>query len=411
MSALEVVEPAPVLEVVVPVHNEEAALPRAVAAVTACLDTLPWTWRVTIADNASTDGTSLIAHRLARTDDRVTVSRLEEKGRGRALKRVWESSDADVLVYMDVDLSTDLNALMPLVASVVSGHSDLAIGSRLTRGSRVVRGPRRELISRTYNTILRGALGARFTDAQCGFKAIRSDVARVLLPMVEDDTWFFDTELLVLAQRSGLRIHEVPVDWVDDPDSRVDVVRTAMDDLRGIRRLGWGLLTGRIAVDRVREQLGVRRDSGNLGTQTALFATVGVASTLAYVVLFLLLRQVLPAMAANAAALLLTAIVNTAANRRFTFGVRGRAEAIRHHVQALIVFGVGLALTSASLALLGVLAPDSSRLVEVTVLTAANLAVTVMRFVAMRVWIFRFVSGPPGPLGERSSDESVFARR
>jgi putative flippase GtrA len=409
VSALEIVEPAPVLEVVVPVHNEEAALPRAVAAVTAYLDTLPWTWRLTIADNASTDGTSLIAHRLARTDDRVSVSRLEKKGRGRALKRVWESSDADVLVYMDVDLSTDLNALMPLVASVVSGHSDLAIGSRLTRGSRVVRGPRRELISRSYNTILRGALGARFTDAQCGFKAIRSDVARVLLPMVEDDTWFFDTELLVLAQRSGLRIHEVPVDWVDDPDSRVDVVRTALDDLRGVRRLGWGLLTGRIAVDRVREQLGVRRDSGNLGTQTALFATVGVASTLAYAVLFLLLRHVIPAMAANAAALLLTAIVNTAANRRFTFGVRGRAEAIRHHVQALIVFGVGLALTSASLTLLSTLAPDASRWVEVLVLTATNLAVTVMRFVAMRTWIFRFVSGPAGSPGGRSADESVLA--
>ncbi len=402
MSALEAVEPAPVLEVVVPVHDEEVALPRAVAALTAYLDTMPWTWRITIADNASTDGTPLVARRLARDDGRVRVWRLEEKGRGRALKRVWEASDADVLLYMDVDLSTDLNALMPLVAPIVSGHSDLAIGTRLTRGSRVVRGPRRELISRTYNTILRRTLGARFTDAQCGFKAIRRDVARVLLPMVEDDTWFFDTELLVLAERSGLRIHEVPVDWVDDPDSRVDVVRTALDDLRGIRRLGWGLLTGRVAVDDARAQLGVRRDSGGLGTQTALFAAVGVASTVAYAVLFLLLRHVMPAMAANATALLLTAVANTAANRRFTFGVRGRAEAIRHHVQALLVFGAGLALTSATLAVLDVTSPDASRWVEVGVLTAANLAVTVMRFVAMRVWIFNGrdtrSSGYPGRL-------------
>jgi glycosyltransferase involved in cell wall biosynthesis len=268
VSALEVVEAAPGLEVVIPVHDEEVALPRAVAAVTAYLDTLPWTWRITIADNASTDGTPLVARRLAHEDGRVRVLRLEEKGRGRALKRVWESSDADVLLYMDVDLSTDLNALMPLVAPIVSGHSDLAIGTRLSRGSRVVRGPRRELISRTYTTILRSTLGARFSDAQCGFKAIDREVARVLLPMVEDDTWFFDTELLVLAERSGLRIHEVPVDWVDDPDSRVDVVRTALDDLRGIRRLGWGLLTGRVPVDRVREQLRpmeVRRDAGRLG--------------------------------------------------------------------------------------------------------------------------------------------------
>jgi putative flippase GtrA len=394
VSALEVVEAAPVLEVVIPVHDEEVALPRAVAAVTAYLDTLPWTWRITIADNASTDGTPLVARRLAHEDGRVHVRRLEEKGRGRALKRVWESSDADVLLYMDVDLSTDLNALMPLVAPIVSGHSDLAIGTRLSRGSRVVRGPRRELISRTYNTILRSTLGARFSDAQCGFKAIDREVARVLLPMVEDDTWFFDTELLVLAERSGLRIHEVPVDWVDDPDSRVDVVRTALDDLRGIRRLGWGLLTGRVPVDRVREQLRpmeVRRDAGRLGTQTAIFATVGVASTVAYAVLFLLLRHLVPALAANATALLLTAIANTAANRRYTFGVRGRSEALRHHVQALLVFGVGLGLTSASLWLLQASAPDTSRWVEVGVLTAANLFVTVMRFVAMRVWIF---SGP-----------------
>ncbi len=397
MSALEAVEPAPVLEVVVPVHDEEVALPKAVAALTAYLDTMPWTWRITIADNASTDGTALVARRLAHEDGRVHVRRLEEKGRGRALKRVWESSDADVLIYMDVDLSTDLNALMPLVAPLVSGHSDLAIGSRLTRGARVVRGPRRELISRAYNTILRGTLRTRFTDAQCGFKAIRRDVAQVLLPMVEDDTWFFDTELLVLAERSGLRIHEVPVDWVDDPDSRVDVVRTALDDLRGIRRLGWGLLSGRVPVDDVRDRLRpleVRRDAGRLGTQTAIFATIGLASTAAYAVLFLLLRHLMPAMAANATALLLTAIANTAANRRFTFGVRGRSAVLRQHTQALLVFGIGLGLTSASLWLLSAFAPSASRWVEVGVLTAANLAVTVMRFISMRVWIFRSVPSP-----------------
>ena len=128
---------------------------------------------------------------------------------------------------MDVDLSTDLRALLPLVAPLISGHSDLAIGTRLSRSSRVVRGPKREIISRSYNLMLRGALSASFSDAQCGFKAIRADVARDLLPLVEDESWFFDTELLVLAQRAGLRIHEVPVDWVDDPDSRVDIVATA----------------------------------------------------------------------------------------------------------------------------------------------------------------------------------------
>src|SRR5439155_17803933 len=140
----------------------------------------------------------------------------------------WGTSRARVVCYMDVDLSTDLRALLPLVAPLISGHSDLAIGTRLSRSARVVRGARRELISRGYNRLLRMFLRARFSDAQCGFKAIRRDAARRLLPSVIDDGWFFDTELLVLAQRAGLRIHEVPVDWVDDPDSRVDIVRTAL---------------------------------------------------------------------------------------------------------------------------------------------------------------------------------------
>src|SRR5438093_13495930 len=138
---------------------------------------------------------------------------------------------------MDVDLSTDLCALLPPVAPLLSGHRDVAIGTRLASGARVVRGPKRELISRSYNLILRTTLRANFSDAQCGFKAMRADVARALLPLVEDEGWFFDTEVLVLAERNGLRIHEVPVDWVDDPDSRVDVAATAKADLLGIWRL------------------------------------------------------------------------------------------------------------------------------------------------------------------------------
>jgi hypothetical protein len=167
----------------------------------------------------------------------VRAVRLAEKGRGRALRAAWQASEATVVAYMDVDLSTDLKALLPLVAPLLSGHSDIAIGSRLTRGARVTRGPKRELISRAYNLILHVALHARFSDAQCGFKAMRGDCARALLPHVEDTGWFFDTELLVLAERSGRRIHEVPVDWVDDADSRVNVIPTAIADLRGVVRL------------------------------------------------------------------------------------------------------------------------------------------------------------------------------
>lgn len=153
------------------------------------------------------------------------------------MRTAWTASGADVVAYMDVDLSTDLGAVLPLVAPLLAGHSDVAIGTRLHRAARVTRCLKRELISRAYNRLLRIALHARFTDAQCGFKAIRADVAHKLMPLIEDDAWFFDTELLMLAQRRGLRIHEVPVDWIEDGDSRVDIVPTALADLRGIMRL------------------------------------------------------------------------------------------------------------------------------------------------------------------------------
>ena len=198
-----------VLDIVVPVYNEERDLETCVR--TLCkhlLTTFPYRFRITIADNASVDDTPAIASRLAAELPEVSVVRLADKGRGRALKTVWSASDAQVLAYCDVDLSTDLNAVLPLVAPLISGHSDLAIGTRLGRGAQVVRGVKREVISRCYNLILRGTLAAGFSDAQCGFKAIRADVAHRLLPLVEDPGWFFDTELLVLAERAGLRIHE-----------------------------------------------------------------------------------------------------------------------------------------------------------------------------------------------------------
>ncbi|MFD5827775.1 dolichyl-phosphate beta-glucosyltransferase [Lentzea sp. NPDC060358] len=226
------------LDVVIPVHNEERDLPRCVDRLLTELPALfPHSFRITVADNASTDRTWEIAQDLTREHDRVRAVHLPRKGRGGALKEVWSVSDADVLAYMDVDLSTDLRAVAPLVAPLLSGHSDLAIGSRLAHGARVVRGLKREVISRCYNALLHATLATHFTDAQCGFKAIHARAAHRLLPLVEDTAWFFDTELLVLAERAGLRIHEVPVDWVDDPDSRVDIVPTALADLRGIARM------------------------------------------------------------------------------------------------------------------------------------------------------------------------------
>jgi putative flippase GtrA len=386
----------PVLDVVIPVYNEEADLERCVLRLREHLArTFPYGFRITVADNASTDRTPEVAARLAASIAEVRSYRLEEKGRGRALRTVWSHSDAPVLAYMDVDLSTDLNALLPLVAPLISGHSDLAIGSRLARSSRVVRGPKREFISRAYNLILKSSLAARFSDAQCGFKAIRREVAERLLPMVEDTGWFFDTELLVLAERAGLRIHEVPVDWVDDPDSTVHIVSTAKEDLKGVWRVGRALAVGALPLDRLarpfgddprdRELNGVPR---GLARQLVGFCVVGAFSTLLYLLLYSLFRVGVEPQVANAGALLLSAVANTAANRRLTFGVRGRDRAVRHQAQGLVVFGIGLALTSGSLAALEEAAGNPTHSTELAVLIAANLAATVLRFLLFRAWVF-----------------------
>ncbi|MGW2625193.1 glycosyltransferase [Micromonospora taraxaci] len=391
-----------VLDVVIPVYNEETDLGPCVRRLHAHLtEHFPYPFRITIADNASVDDTPAIADGLATELPGVDVLHLDAKGRGRALSAAWSASSAPVLAYMDVDLSTDLAALLPLVAPLISGHSDLAIGTRLARTSRVVRGAKREVISRAYNLLLRGALAARFSDAQCGFKAIRADVAGELLPLVRDTGWFFDTELLVLAQRAGLRIHEVPVDWVDDPDSRVDIVATALADLRGVGRLGRALLTGALPLTALRAQWGrgpltvpsgraplvgpVTQVPVGLPRQLVRFAAVGVASTLAYLVLFVATRGALGAQPANLLALLVTAVANTAANRRLTFGITGRRHVGRHHVQGLLAFALGLALTSGSLAVLHAVHAVPAPPVELAVLVAANLAATVLRFVLLRL--------------------------
>jgi putative flippase GtrA len=467
-TAPQSTEPTPrapaILDVVIPVYNEETDLGPCVHRLHHHLaTTFPYAFQITIADNASTDGTLAVARTLENELPGVHVLHLTEKGRGRALAAAWSASPSPILSYMDVDLSTDLAALLPLVAPLISGHSDVAIGTRLARGSRVVRGLKREAISRAYNLLLRGTLAVRFSDAQCGFKAISKDAADELLPLIQDTGWFFDTELLVLAQRAGLRIHEVPVDWVDDPDSRVDIVSTAIADLKGIVRLARGLATRTLPLPDLRRQVShiplapppqspvpispapaapsfallpqetealmldtdaptqpsmpssakVPPDAtpanlapagtassgttplsdiagvpAGLPRQLVRFVAIGVISTLAYVALFSLLRLGLNAQPANLVALLVTAIANTAANRRLTFGITGRRHAARHQMQGLIVFGLGLALTSGSLAVLHAVSPTPPTTVELSVLVVANLAATVLRFVLLRLWMF-----------------------
>ena len=241
------------LEIVIPVYNEVQQLEDSVRTLVAFLDGIkPWAWHIVIADNASTDGTGDRANAIAHRLKCVSVVRLGQKGRGGALRTAWTKSQAEILTYMDVDLSTDLSAFGCLVKAVATGGFDLAVGSRLLPASEVRRGWKREFISFWYNRLIRAVFDSRFSDAQCGFKAISRTAARALLPQVESNGWFFDTELLVLAEKGGYRICDIPVRWTEDPDSRVRIVRTIVEDLKGLIRLRRAMKDG---VDQYGQQI------------------------------------------------------------------------------------------------------------------------------------------------------------
>lgn len=221
-----------------PVYNEEAQVASSVRSLKRfLLEHCRFDVEIVIANNASTDGTLAIALEIERTDHAVRVVDLPLKGRGRALKQVWTQSKADILSYMDVDLSTDLSAFPPMIESLRSGEADLGTGSRLMKASQTTRSLKRQIISRSYNILIRAFFRTRFSDAQCGFKAITRRAADALLPWIEDTGWFFDTELMVSAEKLGYRIFDLPVTWVEDVDSRVRIISTAVADVRGLIRM------------------------------------------------------------------------------------------------------------------------------------------------------------------------------
>ena len=228
----------PLIDIVVPLLNEEKILQKSIMTLDEYMAKhLPYRYQITIADNGSQDETLEIAKRLAEKYPSVQVVSLAECGRGRALKRVWQNSSADILTYMDVDLSTSLDDFLPMIQPLVAGEAGVAIGSRLLKDSKTSRGVKREFISRCYNNIIKWTSGTKFSDAQCGFKAIRRDVAAKFLPKIKDNEWFFDTELLIKTERAGVPIYEQPVTWIEDTDSRVKIVKTAVDDLKGLYRV------------------------------------------------------------------------------------------------------------------------------------------------------------------------------
>ena len=231
---------AATVDISIPVYNEEDVLPCTIASLTEFLDSnLSNPWQVTIADNASTDSTQAVSEMLARQHPGINYLRIPQKGRGRALRTAWLDSVADIVSYMDADLSTDLSHFPQLIAALESG-SHIAVGSRLSKDSQVIRGFKREFISRGYNLLINSMFFTGLPDAQCGFKALTRATAEAIVPSIKNNNWFFDTEMLVIAAKRGFNIASVPVKWTDDPTSTVNVVSTAQEDLKGLLRLRFG---------------------------------------------------------------------------------------------------------------------------------------------------------------------------
>jgi hypothetical protein len=378
----------PTVDIAVPIYNESGDLEASVRRLRDYLDhQFPFRAVITIVDNASTDRSWEIATSLASTVPGVRALHLDLKGRGRALRTVWSASDAEVVAYMDVDLSTGLDALLPLIAPLLSGHSDVAIGSRLAHGARVLRGPKREVISRLYNTILRVALHSRSSDAQCGFKAMRATDARAVLPLVVDNEWFFDTELLVVAERAGLRISEVPVDWSDDPDSSVHLATTARKDLQGVWRM---LRTSRRDIGAVRA---IRPPHLAAPLDELVDASrLGITGMTTYVVLLLLSAQFMTLSVANLVALCLATAVRTA-------GASRPARETGPPVAAWPrVAGVGLIVVTSAVATtvvwgVAVLMGTGSLVAGLAATTIGMSVASAARFISCRALVFRAYLG------------------
>jgi glycosyltransferase involved in cell wall biosynthesis len=226
------------VDVVIPVYNEEHVLAQSVATLRQFLSqSFHHQWRILIADNASTDDTLAIAQELAEKHRDVASLHIPEKGRGRALKASWLGSAADIVSYMDVDLSTELEAFPPLIEAIAGEGYHVATGSRLAPDSETTRSLKRETISRGYNLMIKALFFTRFADAQCGFKALSRQAVRELVPLIENNEWFFDTELLILAEKAGYPVKEIPVRWLEDLDTRVNIGKTVWEDIRGLARL------------------------------------------------------------------------------------------------------------------------------------------------------------------------------
>lgn len=227
------------VDIIVPVYNEETELENNINLLKDfCRKNLSnWKWQIIIADNASLDKTAEISKKITSLNPEIKYLYINQKGRGRAIKQAWSKSKADIVSYMDIDLSSQLKHFPPLINSLLQGY-DIAIGSRLLPKS-IVKGRtlKREIISRCYNLLIKMLFFTKFSDAQCGFKAVTRRVADNLVSRLNDNEWFLDSELLIFGEKAGYKIYEEPVTWIDDPGSTVKVMKTASGDIKGLWRL------------------------------------------------------------------------------------------------------------------------------------------------------------------------------
>jgi len=227
----------PTALVVLPVYNEEKVLRKSIQTLIAFLrDNDKYNWKIVIADNNSKDSTGAIARVLESENPAVKYLYIPRKGRGIALRTAWEQTDCDFVSYMDIDLSTGLDALVRAM-DMLSGGADIVVGNRLAEDSKTTRCFKREFISQSYNIVIKMALGTHFHDAHCGFKTGRREIVQKILPFIDDNEWFFDTEFLFYGEKLGHKIMEIPVTWIEDMDTKAKIFKDAYDDLRGLYRL------------------------------------------------------------------------------------------------------------------------------------------------------------------------------
>jgi glycosyltransferase involved in cell wall biosynthesis len=229
------------VSVVFPAYNEKSNLEKAVARTMQVLDNIARSYEIIIAEDGSTDGTDAMAARLSAEHALVRHIHSDKRlGRGLALRRAFLKSKGRILVYMDVDLATRIADLGALIGSVRK-ECDFATGSRMLRESRVTRSISRKLASKSYNLMVRIFLGSKVSDHQCGFKSWRREVLLELLDDVKARHWFWDTEMLVRAARSGYRIKEIPIEWTHKGGTKVNLVKDSLTMGSQVIRLWWEL--------------------------------------------------------------------------------------------------------------------------------------------------------------------------